>query len=382
MLHPSNLQVITFLESETIRGNMAQTRDNNRRRKLGKQASRPWGTLPEDLLILIIMHLEFPDFLSFGRVCRSWRSAAEAQRKIFLAPKPPFVGVISSFAKKSISFKNIFEETRYKTMLRDVNSKLCLGSSCGYLMMLESDYRLWLVHPITGNEFRFPSLPGSSRKEISSQCRAVLVYSPTLSGYQVVAIYRNTKQIMNGGPHDADWRCLTFHFLPCEFADLAFFKGAIYVLATNCLIYQVSVQRCGIIFFPMEVKYAPSVSGLNLQLVSSNERLFMVDCYSELRLPFVYEVDFDSMTWVRMLDLGDEAIFLSDLKSSFVANPTKWGAQGNCVYVLQKKDHLCCIYSLDGREIGGVRVLYGERPTTKLPFIWYLPELSYSRDDI
>ena len=248
--------------------------------------------------------------------------------------------------------------------------------------MLESDYRLWLVHPITGNEFRFPSLPGSSRKEISSQCRAVLVYSHTLSGYQVVAINRDTKQILNGGPYDADWRCLTFRFLPCEFADLAFFKGAIYILATNCLIYQVLVQRCGIIFFPMEVKYAPSVSGSNLQLVSSNERLFMVDCYSELRLALVYEVDFDSMAWVRMLDLGDEAIFVSDVKSSFVANPTKWGARGNCVYVLQKKDNLCRICSLDNRVIGGVRILYGERATTKLPFIWNLPKLSYIKDDI
>ena len=173
-------------------------------------------------------------------------------------------------------------------------------------------------------------------------------------------------------PQSPDWHCNTCVVSPWGIADLTFFKGKIYIISSNCLIKELSLYPYPFLK-DMPVKNIPPLFSSSLQLVASNDRLFVVD-YQIGREISVFELEFTKMEWVKTVNLGEEALFLSDIKCSSVINPTTWGGSGNCMYVLERMYNRCFVFSLDGRRIRSAQVVGSEVARIKQqPYMWYFP---------
>ncbi|KAK9272143.1 hypothetical protein L1049_002514 [Liquidambar formosana] len=115
---------------------------------------RPWSELPEDMLNLILKQLNLRDYFAIGGVCRRWSSFVEAYKQDYMASQPPLVVIISTHAKRSCFFYNIFDGRTHKALLPYFAGRSCFGFSCGYLIMQDKNCsnELWVVNPLTRDE--------------------------------------------------------------------------------------------------------------------------------------------------------------------------------------------------------------------------------------
>ncbi|CAH1448975.1 unnamed protein product [Lactuca virosa] len=286
--------------------------------------------LNHDVLFLVMMQLGFIDFFAFSGVCKSWRSLAHANMNRFMASKPPMSIRFNRYAadNKEIWHLNDFEGREFKIIVPHSAGKILVRCTCGYLIFMGKEtHDFWLVNPITRHELYFPDhllcvVIGDHEVII----KAILVFSPSISGWVFVMLYRKVSSPYSKGKGKISF-CMegkrgwnqvssTLHIL-----DFHAFKGKIYTLHTDFSVSELRLNLNGKpkwMLFKSKNFTKPDLS--HPELVSSGENLYVMDRLSPHK---VLELDFGEMKWVYPENTIEQyAFFISGwMKSSAAIKP-------------------------------------------------------------
>ncbi|KAK7828169.1 hypothetical protein CFP56_030481 [Quercus suber] len=326
---------------------------SRKKRMVDRSNWRPWSELPEALLELIAKSLCAIDYLMFGCVCKGWRLYVAAQRQEFMASQPPLVVLLSSYARRTCYFYSIFDQRLYKAILPNLVGKTCSGVYCGYFVMLDkkksADSQIWLLNPFTRHELRFSSPPNPYFSFIFASLPTPsqeFVIIAIKGGYPFLQFHKST---------DVNWTVYDYTDLfKGHFADDfrwfvggAVFKGKIYMLTNHGDIGILNPNSHPYVTL-LKVK-GIGYRSCGLQLLAFEDKLLMIHRYDTVWQQIqVYELNFLKMEWVKMQNLKDQALFLSN-KSSGFSDMTRWrGSQQtmNCGGWSVSQRPKNCIYRL------------------------------------
>ncbi|CAH1448992.1 unnamed protein product [Lactuca virosa] len=276
----------------------ASLSSSSRNTSFDKDHVGPWSDVNHDVLFLVMMQLRVVDFIAFRGVCKSWRSFAVSKSSMFLASKPPMKISINPHANNQdcyIYLKEDFEEPMFKTILPHSAGRICIGSTCGYLILFSSETRdFWLVNPITRHELHFPDFPlcvadlPTHEKEMRT-IKGILVFSPSISGrvFVVLSSKLSLSFYIAGKP---GWNHVSSS-LPI--VDVHVFKGKIYTLHSDCSLGELRLNlnsKWKGKWMLLKTKSFPKPDLYILQLVSSNEKLLVINWVSKQKI--FMELDF------------------------------------------------------------------------------------------
>ncbi|CAH1416128.1 unnamed protein product [Lactuca virosa] len=229
----------------------------------------PWSHLSNDVLFLVTMQLGIFDFLSFSRVCKSWRSFALCNRKSFMASKPPMSMLLSSHGFCCLED---FEGRKLKTIIPHSSGRKCVGLTCGYLILFgEETFDFWLVNPITRHELYFPAfcLPNLY------MVKATLVFSSSLNDWVFVVSHKNSFNLWFSISGKGAWNHIPSSY---RILDLHTFKGKIYTLNKNneYRVCEMSLNPEPKLTF-LEMKNISKLYVSHPVFISSGENLYVMD---------------------------------------------------------------------------------------------------------
>jgi hypothetical protein len=157
----------------------------------------------------------------------------------------------------------------------------------------------------------------------------------------------------------------------------------IYIVTNKANIGVLSLNSPNIKF--LKLKNTPDVTGRRYNLVNCDEQLLVVDILEE-NIRNVYKIDFSTMNYVKLENLGDIALFYTYdfdyTKCYALSNPSRWGYESNSVYVTSVFSTLCRVYSGDGKKFKKCIMLPtpGETGKGKVLFDWCFRHLQYKID--
>ncbi|KAL7604091.1 hypothetical protein Lser_V15G16129 [Lactuca serriola] len=295
---------------------------SSRKRRATNGGVAPCSDLDHNLLFLVMMQLGLIDFLAFGGVCKSWRSLALNNKKIFMASRPPMSMRISNRPYKKDCYLEDFEGRRFKTILPHAAGRICFGISCGYLILFRRKTKnkdFWLVNPITRHELHFPCF----RFNVGSDptiIRCILVFSPSVSRWVFLVLRSFANQVWFSIEGTQEWNCVSSTF---PMIDLHAFKGKIYTIHMGCRVYEMRLNPypkltlLQTMNFPKPVFVCP-------EFLSSSENLYVTDCRFKDSYD-VYQLDFEEMKWVSSGKILEEcAFFINGFKYSAAFRSEVW----------------------------------------------------------
>ncbi|KAL7594446.1 hypothetical protein Lser_V15G27996 [Lactuca serriola] len=264
---------------------MGKTRSMLRKKKYDEARSRiiinggvgSWSDLNHDILFLVMMKLEFVDFIAFSGVCNSWRSFAVSNRNSFMVSIPPMPISISNSTTDANEKQYCLKDSqgrKMKTIVPHSAKRSCIGVTCGYLILSGVETKdFWLVNLITRHELHFPDVPN-----------------------EYFYCHRDAKG-------KREWTCVSS---PFSIDDLVAFKGKIYTLHATGI--------CEMKLYPepklvlLETKNILNLDSRFMEFVTSGENLYVIDRLS--KHPYtILEIDLDQMKWVSPKKTCEEYVF-------------------------------------------------------------------------
>ncbi|KAH7577229.1 hypothetical protein JRO89_XS01G0225000 [Xanthoceras sorbifolium] len=333
---------------------------------------RPWEDLPIELLDIVSSHMTIPDYLSFGRACHSWRSYFLDSNKRFTASRPPLVCYISAWDVNSCFFHDITDGNSYEATLPDFTCKFCIGVSCGYIIMGEFFSDLWFTNPVTGYQHLFSSMPQSDYCMYRSD-RFILASTGPNQDILIVLLCRKHYSVWYRRSTDMQWSSYSFVDKPWV-VDMVVFNSRVVVITNMYQIGILSLRSSDVRF--LEFRGTPR-GCFNPRFVTSNEQLYVVDFLPSVWLE-VYKVDFSIMEWVKVDNIGDQALFLGDMMGTGMSSTTRWGGRSNCVYYLSLATDQCYVYSWTGAYVDSIQITGEDRVATARLKCWYFIDQAHN----
>jgi len=330
----------------------------------------PWSELDHDVLYLVMMRLGVVDFLSFSGACKSWRSVALCNRKMYMATKPPMSMWISREAneKDYCNLKDV-EERNFKTILPHYASRDCVGSTCGYLVLFGRKIKdFWLVNPITRHQLHFPRF-SDDRDDISiihKRIRFTLVFSPSRSRWLFFITKRFYDKIWFSIAGKRVWNHVSS---TSPVLDLLPFKGKIYCINQALHLSELRLNPQPKLTI-LETKIFQSPRFIYPEFVTSEENLYMID--RTRKDPYnVVKLDFGEMKWATLEEKakGEYAFFYSYLLRGVAIKRGSWAPDS----LSQYKRYECFRDTTDPISRNG-RFFHTNM------FMWYFPCLSMDVD--
>ncbi|BFG14247.1 hypothetical protein CerSpe_005210 [Prunus speciosa] len=225
---------------------MAKLKVYHRRHKK-KRRSPNWSELPPELLQLITNNLSFVNVLQFKAVCSSWKHAATSSHTPWLMlpssssrendqnnPDSAARCFYSLEEQKVYTIKNAFQGFDHEAR--------CVGSSHGWLVIMDSNGNPHLLNPFSRRQIQlplilpFPRLTGDLYLESLRMCasiaKAVLSSDPSRdNNFAVVVIYDSSPSKLSfcrHGEEDSRWTLLSVHR---EYCDVIFHNEQLFALA-------------------------------------------------------------------------------------------------------------------------------------------------------
>ncbi|CAH1429137.1 unnamed protein product [Lactuca virosa] len=281
----------------------------------------PWSDLNHVVLFLIMMKFGVIDFISFSGVCKSWRSLALDNKSRFMASRPPMSMSISNraYEKECYCILEDFEERKFKTLLPHSVGRICVGLTCGYLVLFGRETRdFWLVNPITRQELHFPDVPDYLHRDVPI-IKAILVFSRSISEFVFVVVHKFTNIIWFSISGKGAWNHVHSTY-PVH--DLHAFKGKVYTLTNGCRLFEMRLNpEPELTLLDIENFWKPSFLYPEF-VVNSGENLYVMD--HNVFNPYKFEeLDFGKMMWVTLEKTL--TFFISNLNCySAAINPESW----------------------------------------------------------
>ncbi|KAL4585844.1 hypothetical protein LXL04_010470 [Taraxacum kok-saghyz] len=280
--------------------------------------SAPWSDLFHDVLFLVMMKLGLIDFLTFSGVCKSWRSFALNNKKIYMSSRPPMLMSISKRPSKNECSLQDSEGRKLRTRLPHSSSRFCVGLTCGYLILFGKKTRdFWLVNPVTKHQLHFPWLVNSTNVK-RTRVRAILVFSPLINWWVFVMLDSHFGKIWFSIAGIGAWSHVSSD---SPIIDLHAFKGKIYAIDFHSCLFEMRINpkpkltllQTKNLVKPWNVFIRRPI--LWLEFVSLDENLYLMDNWSNGSYK-VYRLDFDEMKWAALDKTTEEIAFsFNDLKS-------------------------------------------------------------------
>ncbi|KAL4563918.1 hypothetical protein LXL04_027966 [Taraxacum kok-saghyz] len=309
----------------------------------------PWSDVDHDVLYLVMMQLGFVDFFAFSGVCKSWRSVALSNKNTFMASKPPISICIRDPSEDEWCHLEDFQGTKFKTIIPHLSGRICVGSTCGYLILFGRETRdFWLVNPVTRHQLHFPDysiyVTDAKRMRVTNRMSGVLVFSPSISGWVFILLYKTLSFCIAG---KRGWNHVSSAI---PIADLHVFKGKMYIVRKDCSLCELTLnQNQKRKWTLLETKNSPNPYLFKPRLVSSSENLYVMTG-PEVWPKKVLELDFGEMKWVSPdKKLQEYALFVSYLnptaaiKRESLAGPREQ-LKGSEYFLDDEKSRKCMFY--------------------------------------
>ncbi|PON84595.1 F-box domain containing protein [Trema orientale] len=325
-----------------------------------------WSSLPEDLLIAIANRiLSLENYVVFGSVCRSWRSAAPKENfnssnhqllpwlmlrqthpDLHSQPQTPKIYSLTNHRLYRIPHP---PHRSYCT----ANSIL---SSLGWIMAASNHHRndISLFHPLSpDHQIRLPL------RNINVVYKFALSSRPSLApprDFAVVAIDQSSdsaakNQLSFWRPGRSSWARIRAEE-PVLFLDVVHFNGRFYavdrrrrVLALSpdrqdrdrrmvSVVSELNLPKSEAPFLnPYDVEMLYLVESEGALLVVQGDRQWWGHGNRETTEFRVFEVNVNDGSFWKVESLGDRALFLGDKSSSFSIKASDFlGCKCNCIY--------------------------------------------------
>ncbi|KAJ0443907.1 putative F-box domain, leucine-rich repeat domain superfamily, F-box-like domain superfamily [Helianthus annuus] len=97
--------------------------------------SGSWLSFNDDLLLLILMHLGFFDYVALSGVCKAWRSIAFSNwNKFMMSKQPMYLSISSDLIFHKDCYIHDHTRRKLKTIIPHSSARMCIGVNCGYLI--------------------------------------------------------------------------------------------------------------------------------------------------------------------------------------------------------------------------------------------------------
>ncbi|KAF9616135.1 hypothetical protein IFM89_028601 [Coptis chinensis] len=148
-----------------------------------KRGSSLWSLLQQDILWLIIEHLDFIDCQCVSAVCRNWRSACKNYCTIssFRTPDDqiPWLMSQNSQPNSMVEFYRPLTNKTHKIYLPEIFATLCLYSKDGWLLLRPyANHQLFLLNLFTKDKIDLPKLIVDPKNFISKGTFSTQLKSP------------------------------------------------------------------------------------------------------------------------------------------------------------------------------------------------------------
>ncbi|XP_061989747.1 uncharacterized protein LOC133708293 [Rosa rugosa] len=211
---------------------------------------RPWETLPDDVMEMVVPHLSVRDRIRLSSVCKSWNTVP-MRRDIPSAPHQLPWLILPQCCHKSLSFYDLYDGKVGKLDLpKPVQGGWFQGSSKGWMIMVmekDLDSTMFLVNPISGAQHQLPSLStvpsfqnfvettgwkcyGASR---FSYCLVLSTSDITSEQCMIAALFGEGETLCLCRPGDTTWSICEVLDVNDVIMDLLFSSGKLYALVLS-----------------------------------------------------------------------------------------------------------------------------------------------------
>ncbi|PIA42711.1 hypothetical protein AQUCO_02000278v1 [Aquilegia coerulea] len=340
-----------------------------------------WLKLPCDINEDIFKRLvDIDDYVRFGAVCKSWQSVKQTKKRNQFSPwlLLPEAEINTQDRDddniNNYHMRNFFSLSSGKTVYLNVletQGRRCFGSPFGWLFTIGLDLNIHLINPLTRIQIPFPSQPTF---QYQYEChyeprdlRTIFVSRFAMSSNTpnkdqgscvVMVIYSQFRKLAFARPGDESWTAIE---IPKEaHKDVICFKDQFYAVT----VWGKLEKICEIDTpQPRTVDFMPPPED-----VKSSENFYLLEMCGDLHLVVrifdqdesapegvfryktkmfeVYKLDFDSMKWIELFDLGDYALFVGTNASFAVLTCDNPEIKRNSIYFTDDQDD--CYRNGDG----------------------------------
>ncbi|XP_042505500.1 F-box protein SKIP23-like [Macadamia integrifolia] len=312
-----------------------------------------WSNLLEELLEIIVGRLTcFLDYVRFGNVCRSWQTVIKNTHHNLTSFDPWLMLPEREDNSMIRGFYILSRRDVLELKLPEAHRKRCVGSTRGWLVMVDKSLSINLFNPCTRVQFTLPHQTtfqdqqnyleeGLTSEELRNVfiLKVVLSSSPSNPNYIAMAIYSDFCKLAIARHGDEAWTTI-----PCEwnsFTDVIYYKEKFYAINWEGIVVSCDVgghPKTTLITAPVRQrsygqKYLVECSGQLLQVIRDIE--FRDNFLEHKTARFsVFRLDFYSRLWVEIKSLGDHSLFLgyNTSFSFFCDKSLATRVKRNCIY--------------------------------------------------
>ncbi|XP_074289467.1 F-box protein At2g05970-like [Silene latifolia] len=336
-----------------------------------------WSMLPLDVVGVIALKLQtFEDFIKFSVACRWWNRASSSVKHQWKAkPVVPWLLLAENTKDNPDCVRKIFNlsnNKRYNLYLPETFGARCWGSPYGWIAMIDRNYDVILLNPITKAQFHFPCLkpldcgtPPTSGESYESwflRCfanRLIVLKVPQNNNYEfvVLVVYEYYQGLAFARQGDQQWTPI-FVKSEVKMVDLVAIEDKVFALYEDGSIVSWNVDEFNALQLIKPADYSLHVNLVFVKLNKSINQIYMAQSGNELLLVLRYKdgvgnadnTDFDhdivyrtigfevyklkpkDKIWEITKDLGEVALVVGGNSSMCVATGHAEGLQRNCIY--------------------------------------------------
>lgn len=326
---------------------------------------RNWSDLNQELLVEILKKIRFhEDYVTFCRVCSSWRFAAKNNFIFgYKSFQIPWLMLAPEKCSYDRSFFSIWKDQNRKVYIPEAKGKKCFSSK-GWLITVGQDWGISLLHPFSRVEIKLPHIKTffhwyhcmtRTTVYVGFIGKCALSSSPSItSDYILMVLYGDTRKLAYFRPGNKVWNTINIYGreLHTMYDDVIYYNNKFYAVNGRGEIIVCDFSGEEVVGHPVAQVPLDLVEIYNDDM-EKLEKLYLVECgeallvvsregvymrrvgkrYIQSTFAFqIFQVDLRTNTWTVVKDLGNRALFLGYNSSMSIEASEFSGCKPNCIY--------------------------------------------------